>query len=214
MLYWKTVNSDVKKALIALMNAEIFNDFRLVGGTALSLYLGHRISIDIDLFTDAPYGSVDFEAIECFLRKNFLHVDGDFGGNPGVGKSYLIGEDSENLIKLDLYYSMDPFFQNAIEDEGVRMATIEEIIAMKIDVVQRGGRKKDFWDLHELLQKYSLAEMIELHRQRFEWTHDRQLIQNNLTNFSNADNDLDPICLKNKVWVFVKEDFEEAIIGI
>lgn len=39
-------------------------DFRLVGGTALSLQLGHRMSVDIDLFTDAPYRSVDFTAIE------------------------------------------------------------------------------------------------------------------------------------------------------
>jgi predicted nucleotidyltransferase component of viral defense system len=211
MFYWNTVNSLLKDCLLTLMEAEELKDFRLVGGTALSLYLGHRMSVDIDLFTDANYGSVDFNAIEVFLKNTFSHVDGEFGGNPGMGKSYLVGTDADNVIKLDLYYSMDPFFQNAIEEDSVRMATVEEIIAMKIDVVQRGGRKKDFWDLHELLNKYSITQMIDLHRRRFEWTHDEPLIQNNFTDFSSADLDLDPICLKNKEWIFIKEDIEAAV---
>lgn len=82
---------------------------------------------------------------------------------------------------------------------------------MKVDIIQRGGRKKDFWDLHELLGKYSIESMIDLHRQRFEWTHNSQLIFENFTNFESADNDFDPICLKNKEWIFIKEDLIEAI---
>lgn len=52
------------------MVADVFSDFRLVGGTALSLLRGHRMSIDIDLFTDAEYGTINFEAIDLFLREN------------------------------------------------------------------------------------------------------------------------------------------------
>jgi hypothetical protein len=211
MLYWNTVNNLLKDSLLTLMKAEELREFRLVGGTGLSLHLGHRMSVDIDLFTDASYGSVDFDAIESFLKSHFAHVDGEFGGNPGMGKSYLIGTDAENVVKLDLYYTMDPFFQQLVLEDGIRLATIEEIIAMKVDVVQRGGRKKDFWDLHELLSAYNINSMIDLHRQRFEWTHDEALIQYNFTNFADADNDLDPICLKNKQWIFVKEDFADAV---
>jgi hypothetical protein len=90
------------------------------------------------------------------------------------------------------------------------MATVEEIIAMKVDIVQRGGRKKDFWHLHELLAKYSIKQMIALHKQRFEWTHNAPLLLNNFKNFIAADLDFDPICLKTKEWIFIKEDFEEA----
>ncbi len=210
MLYWDTVNDLLKESLVKLMHAEELKDFRLVGGTALSLYLGHRISVDIDLFTDAPYGSVDFDAIEAFLNRSFPHVNGDFGGNPGMGKSYLIGTSPDSVVKLDLYYSMDPFFQDLMEEDGIRMATQEEIIAMKIDVVQRIVRKKDFWDLHELLSKYSINNMITLHRKRFEWTHDKALIRKNFIDFTIADDDLDPICLKNKQWAFIKEDIIDA----
>lgn len=214
MLYWTTVNELLKESLLKLMHAEELKEFRLVGGTALSLYLGHRMSIDIDLFTDAPYCSVDFHAIEEFLKNNFEYVEGEFGGNPGMGKSYFVGTGPDATIKLDIYYSMDPFFQKLIEEDGVRLATMEEIIAMKIDVVQRGGRKKDFWDLHELLLIYPIKEMIALHEKRFEWTHDRVLIERNFTEFTGADEDLDPVCLKRKEWIFIKEDITEIAKGL
>ncbi|TDQ08671.1 nucleotidyl transferase AbiEii/AbiGii toxin family protein [Pedobacter metabolipauper] len=211
MLHWNTVSDELQNALFKLMQAKEFSEFRLVGGTALSLHLGHRISIDIDLFTDAAYRSIDFDAIDNYLNNSFNYVAGDFGGNPGMGKSYLIGKDSDQAIKLDVYYSMDPFFQDATECDGIRVATVEEIIAMKIDVIQRGGRKKDFWDLHELLPRYDVKTMIDLHRQRFEWTHDSKLILENFVNFQSADQDFDPICLLDKEWIFIKEDIELAV---
>lgn len=211
MLYWNTVNDVLKSSLLVLMEAEELKEFRLVGGTALSLHLGHRMSVDIDLFTDTPYGSIDFDSIEIFLKKSFSYFDGTFGGNPGMGKSYMIGSEKNNAVKLDIYYSMDPFFQNLLIKDAIRMATVEEIIAMKVDIVQRGGRKKDFWDLHELLAKYSINDMIELHRQRFEWTHDEALILEHFIRFEHADGDFDPLCLKDKYWEFIKEDIEEAV---
>ena len=211
MLHWNTVNKFLKAILIDLMQAKELKDFRLVGGTALSLYLGHRMSIDIDLFTDAPYRSVNFDGIEKFLLGKYKFVTGDFGGTSGMGKSYLVGHDQDNQIKLDLYYAMDPFFQNYLVRDDIRMATIEEIIAMKVDVILRGGRKKDYWDLHELLGTYTVDQMIDLHRKRFEWTHDREKILTNFQNFSHADLDFDPICLKSKEWIFIKEDFELAL---
>ncbi|WP_017258800.1 nucleotidyl transferase AbiEii/AbiGii toxin family protein [Pedobacter arcticus] len=211
MLYWNTVEILLKETLLALMQAEELSEFRLVGGTAMSLYLGHRMSVDIDLFTDAKYGSINFEEIDKFLQRSFAYVKGDFGGNPGLGKSYLVGKSRDEVVKLDLYYSMDPFFQNPVEEEGVRMASLEEIIAMKVDIIQRGGRKKDFWDLHEMLPRYNISQMLDLHKQRFEWTHDEKLIRENFTNFGEAEDDLTPICLRGKEWAFIKEDFEDAL---
>ncbi|MDP5201780.1 nucleotidyl transferase AbiEii/AbiGii toxin family protein [Flavobacterium sp. DG2-3] len=165
MIHWETVNDLLKESLLQLMKAEEFKDFRLVGGTALSLHRGHRMSIDIDLFTDEDYGSVDFESIEKYLFKNFGYVDPGFGGIVGMGKSFVIGTDKENTIKLDVYYSNDKFIYNPILTNGIRLATVEDIIAMKLDVVLYGGRKKDFWDLHELLPDYTISNMITLHKQ-------------------------------------------------
>ena len=212
MLYYNTVNDLLKNSLITLMNAPIFENFRLVGGTALSLQIGHRESIDIDLFSDADYGSINFDEIEIFLKDTFNYVD-SLNVPPAMGKAYFVGEDEANTIKLDIFYT-DAFIQPFIEVDGIRMATIEEIIAMKVDVIQRFGRKKDFWDLHDLLDSYSIRQMIDLHEQRYPYTHDKDLIIQNFTIFDQADDDLTPICFKGKYWEFIKEDFEELINNI
>ena len=210
MLYYNTINDLLKNSLEILMTSSVFENFRLVGGTALSLQLGHRISVDIDLFSDDSYGSIDFEEIENFLKSNFSYVDGFSDIQPAMGKSYFRGTDKENSVKLDVYYT-DDFIQPAKIIDYIRMATVEEIIAMKVDVVQRGGRKKDFWDLHDLLSNYNIGKMLELHQERYPYSHERELILKNFTDFSFADEDFDPICLKGKYWEFIKEDIEEAV---
>lgn len=58
-LYWNTVAPILESVLQDIINEPLFSSFRLVGGTSLSLQLGHRMSVDIDLFTDAEYGSID-----------------------------------------------------------------------------------------------------------------------------------------------------------
>lgn len=210
MLYYNTVNELLRNTLLTLMKADEFASFRLVGGTALSLHLGHRESIDIDLFSDATYGSIDFDAINQYLYDTFSYVDYLSNVAPAMGRSYTIGNDRNDAVKLDVFYT-DPFIQDVIEDDEIRLATAEEIIAMKIDVIQRGGRKKDFWDLHELLDQYSINQMIDLHELRYPYSHDRALILANLVNFENADNDFAPICFRGKYWEFIKADFEDLV---
>jgi len=209
-MYYNTVNELLKESLRILMASEVFKDFRLVGGTSLSLQIGHRMSIDIDLFSDVPYGNIDFKEIDRFLRSAFAYVDSSDDLEPAMGKSYLVGTDKNNNVKLDIYYT-DTFIRPVLISDEIRLATIEEIIAMKIDVVQRGGRKKDFWDLHECLPNYGISKMLELHEERYPYSHDEDLILKNFTNFISADDDFDPICLYGKYWEFVKEDIEEAV---
>lgn len=209
-MYYNTVNELLKNTLITLMNSPLFTSFRLVGGTALSLQLGHRLSVDIDLFSDAPYGSIDFKAIDEFVEKTFTYHHHFSNLHSAIGKSYIVGTDKDNVVKLDVYYT-DNFIQPSLIVDEIRMATTEEIIAMKIDVVQRIARKKDFYDLHELLSQYKISSMLSLHKQRYPYTHDEKLILHNLTNFELADYDFDPICLRGKYWEFIKEDIFEAL---
>ncbi len=142
-LYYNALPPLLLNVLKSLMAAKEFEVFRLVGGTALSLYRGHRVSVDIDLFSDAPYNSIDFGAIDAFLRNTFSYVDTNEYKVVGPGKSYYIGDSEEDCVKLDLFYT-DKFIQDIILIDGIRLATIEEIIAMKIDIISRGGRKKTF----------------------------------------------------------------------
>ncbi|WP_228378406.1 MULTISPECIES: nucleotidyl transferase AbiEii/AbiGii toxin family protein [Chryseobacterium] len=86
MLYYNTVNDGLKNSLQILMKSDVFENFRLVGGTSLSLQLGHRISVDIDLFTDAEYGSIDFGKIDLFLKNNFAYLDTFSDLEPAMGE--------------------------------------------------------------------------------------------------------------------------------
>jgi hypothetical protein len=192
------------------MQTPLFASFRLIGGTALSLQLGHRISVDIDLFTDAQYGTIDFDAIDQYLKSTFSYVDTPVSGIVGIGVSYFIGNSKIESIKLDLYYT-DTFIQPPHVVDNIRMASMEEIIAMKLDIIQRGGRKKDFWDIHQLLDHYMIPDMIALHKQRYPYNHEPEIIKINLTDFSHADNDFDPVCLHGKHWELIKLDIVDTL---
>lgn len=213
MLHYNTVTPLLQKILNDLMTAKEFEDFRLVGGTALSLHRGHRMSIDIDLFTDADYGTVDFEAIDAFLRENYPYVDTNDFDIIGFGKSYFVGNSEDDAVKLDLFYT-DPFIDEIVEVDNIRLASVEEIIAMKLDVVLRTGRKKDFWDIHELKDDYTIEEMFSLHEKRYPYTHDRKALLQKFTDFEEADDDFEPDCLKGKHWEFIKLDMIDFIEGI
>ena len=209
-LYYDTISTLLLSTLQDLMKTSVFDDFRLVGGTSLSLQLGHRQSVDIDLFTDSMYDSVDFKAIDDYLRKCYSYVDTFETDIVGMGKSYYIGKSKNDCIKLDLFYT-DTYIRPVLEVDGLRLASLEEITAMKIDVVSRSGRKKDFWDIHELMGLYSIENMLHLHEERYPYSHDKQGIIINLTNFENADNDFDPICLRRKYWEIIKLDMIESV---
>ncbi len=204
-LHYNTTDQQLQDILEILMAAKEFDAFRLVGGTALSLLRGHRKSVDIDLFTDAPYDSIDFGAIYTFLCNEFSYVDTIDYKVIGLGKSYFIGNSEEDCVKLDLFYT-DKFIQEIILLDGIRLATVEEIIAMKIEIISRGGRKKDFWDIHELKDDYSIGQMFALHKQRYPYNHDENQIRSNFSNFQIADDDFNPICLKDKHWEIIKLD--------
>lgn len=204
-LYYNTLNPLLLNVLKKLMAAREFDVFRLIGGTALSLYRGHRESADIDLFSDAPYDSINFAAIDTFLHNTYSYVDTTNVSIVGMGKSYFVGRSKNDCVKLDLF-STDRFIQEKVLIKGIRLATVDEIVAMKIDVISSGGRKKDFWDIHELKDEYSYERMIALHKQRYPYTHDENQIKKNFTDFKNADDDFDPVCLKGKHWEIIKLD--------
>lgn len=208
-LHYETVTPSLRRALDKIMAEPLFTPFRLVGGTNLSLRYGHRLSVDIDLFTDAEYKSLDFGIFEEWLKKNFKYYEcSDDSSIVGFGRSYYVGDSADEIIKLDLMYA-DPFLAEPETIDGIRMAAVEDIIAMKMDVVSRGGRKKDFWDLHHLLKDFSVDEMIALHGKRYEWTHNPEELFENLTLFTEADKSEDPVCLLGKDWDNIKLDFIE-----
>jgi len=206
----QTVSDTLWDSLSVLMKMNLLQPFRLVGGTSLSLQLGHRMSVDIDLFTDATYGSIDFDQIDTMLQTTFPIVEMGFGGNNSIGKCYYVGNSPEELVKLDFFYT-DPFVFPVIQAEEIRLAGMAEVAAMKLEVISRGGRKKDFWDLHELMEHFSLTEMVGFYEKRYPYSSSREEVISKITSFDAANDDFDPICLRKKHWELIKLDLEEKV---
>ena len=174
-LYYDTVSTPLLSILRRLMSAEVLNDFRLVGGTALALQRGHRMSVDIDLFTDLDYADMPVADMRNYLEKEFpVHRGTESMDMPANGYHIFLSEGQEPPIKVDFFYT-EPFIFPAIEEDGLRIADQREIAAMKLGVIgNQIYRQKDYWDVHDLLEDYSLSEMIQwaLQRDPYSFTKD------------------------------------------
>lgn len=209
-MYWNTVTPLLQDVLRNTMGSNVFQQFILVGGTSLSLQMGHRESVDIDLFTDADYGTIDFKFIDQFFRNNYSYVATNDGIPVALGSSWYVGETEGKAVKVDLYYT-DPFIRPPKKEEEIRIASIEDVITMKLEVLGNGGRKKDFWDLHALHENYSILEMMELYQERYPYNHTQEELRAAFINFEDADNDFDPVCLLGKHWELIKLDFVQWV---
>jgi hypothetical protein len=133
-----------------------------------------------------------------------------FEGNDSFGKSYIIGENVNSSVKLDVFYT-DEFIRSTNLFNDIRFASLEDIAAMKLEVTGHNGRKKDFWDLHELLDHFTLEQLLACHAERYPSTYSREELISKMTDFSFADTDFDPICLKGKYWELIKLDISEEV---
>lgn len=170
--------------------------------------------MDIDLFSDQTYGTTDFAAIEQVIIEHFAVVDNYADAFPkrkalenNLGLNLYIGSREQDLIKTDILYWDAPFLFAALEEEGIRLASVEEIGVMKLDVISRGGRKKDFWDLVEILSDYSLPHLMQVYEEKYPYNN-LEDVKLGLTDFTTAEEVPDPICLRERTW----EDVKEVII--
>ncbi|WPQ64093.1 nucleotidyl transferase AbiEii/AbiGii toxin family protein [Chitinophaga sancti] len=196
------------------MSLPELSDFRLVGGTALSLLRGHRESVDIDLFCDGPYGEIPFDHILEILKFNFQYVEETspfIGLVNNRGFNLFIGSDEETAIKTDILYWDAPFLFAPIEEEGIRLAAMEDIAAMKLDTISRGGRKKDFWDLSEILETYRFPDLLDVYKKKYPWFEIEDVLKG-LSDFTVADQMPDPICYKEKDWEGIKDEVRRLTV--
>lgn len=214
-LHYQTVSPILMDCLQRLMSHPAFNCFYLVGGTSLALQRGHRISIDIDLFTNIPYGEMNTKEIEAALHELFPYTDRtDELHHTQMVYSMYVGDNKEDCIKLDICYD-DPLIFPLIETNGLRIASEKEIAAMKIQAItQTEQRRKDFWDIHELLESYTLSEMIDWTIERYPWSVTKENVKEAIKRLTQTTDLTEVICLKGKYWEFIIEDLVEEAQSI
>ena len=95
--------------------------------------------------------------------------------------------------------------------DNIRMFSDPDIGAMKIQAILGRGRKKDFWDLFELLQHYSLQEIMDWHREKYPAQMLAISIPNAITYFVDADESEDPVSFKKQTWSQIKKGIQQAV---
>jgi len=201
MLYENTVAPATLGLLKELMQMEVLKPFALVGGTNLSLRLGHRISEDLDIFAIEAYES---EAIIQPLTALFPSEINIIEQRAHTVLAYVRG------VKVDFVLHRYPYLQPVEILDGIRFASVPDIVAMKLNAITRRGAKKDYFDLAELLDYHPLPEMLRFFTDKYN-TKDIGFVVRSLVYFEEADRSTDPIILKKTSWKQVKEKIEKAV---
>ena len=174
--------------------------FVLVGDTALALQIGHRKSVDLDLFTISGF---DPDVLLTDLLPTFFPTL--------LQKSSLSIICSIEGIKVDFIHFRYPFIRPVRLEEGLRMLTLEDITAMKLDAISGRGSKKDFFDIFYLLQYFTLDEMFGFYLEKYPHQTTFHVLRS-LAYFKDAENDPDPMVMDPSVtWYQVKSGITIAI---
>ena len=202
MLQTQTVVPDLLELLKEIMNEELFSDFNLVGGTSLALQMGHRNSIDIDLFGNSEINT------DLFIDK--LKSFGEVVITQST-KNILITKINE--IKVDFVNYKYPLLTDCLVVENIRMLSTKDIAAMKLNAIAGRGSKKDFIDLFFLLDEFSLEDMFSFYTQKY---NDGSIfmVQKSLAYFEDADIQLQPIMFKDFNWEICKQKIIEEVLKL
>ncbi len=201
-MFVNTVQSELMTVLLSLMRDPYLIRFYLVGGTSLALRLGHRRSVDIDLFTHE-----DFDA------NRFAEVLRDHHGlkNISVEENTVRGILMHG-IKLDLIAHKYPLIAS-IDDEygGIRMAGLADVAAMKLNAIANRGCKKDFWDYAYLLERFSAKQMLGFFEKKYRMA-DVWHVEKSLLYFDDAESDPSPVDYSGQSWERIKKKIRKCLV--
>lgn len=199
MLLYQSIEAKTLELLNKLMQIEAFAPLRLVGGTSLALQIGHRISVDIDLF-----GTLAIDEYE--LSKTLK----DIGSITLLNQTQNIHIYLIDGIKVDIVNYPYPWLETPMVENNIRLASKKDIAAMKIAAITNRGSKKDFIDIAFLLNEYTLKQIIEFYTSKFSDASEILALKS-LTYFDDAENEENPKMLIHYDWNNIKKDIAESV---
>lgn len=157
MLHTETVARSTLELLKMLESESVMSNFNLAGGTSLALYLGHRISVDLVLFTPESF---DAGKLEIFLRDKYGFRT-DF-----MEKNTLKG--TIDGVKIDCITHSYGYLEKPYTESDIRLYSMEDIVAMKLSAIDdNGSRLKDFIDIAFLSTRFPFNSMLRLYERKF-----------------------------------------------
>ena len=193
-MYNQAITESASAVLGKIAASPGIKNFYLAGGTALAIQLGHRESIDFDLFSQNNFSNDGIKKTLAALGK--LEVTSESEGTiNGILDS----------IKVSFFhYNYDLLFP-FVGFQNVLLADERDIAAMKISAISSRGSKKDFIDIYFLLEKYSIEELMSIFEKKYENIKYNKLhILKSLIYFEDADNEPMPKMLKPVEWESIK----------
>lgn len=209
MLQYTTIVPATLELLKLLMRNDILKDFALAGGTAIALQIGHRISVDLDLFSQSDFDTSDilqelqqhFQVDIAQQKRNTLNINVEHPRGTG------------NWTKVDLLKYPYPLLLPLVEVDSIRLFSTDDIIPMKLSAIANRGAKKDFFDIYFLLKQHSLPEMLKLFSWKFPNINQFHLLKS-LTYFNDAEEETNPIILDKTTWQQVKDTIQTEVTSI
>lgn len=198
MLHLETVKPETLELLKRIQARGFMSQTRLVGGTALALQLGHRTSVDLDFFGSwQPLEALEDELAQCgqlvkqdsTSRLQFFDIDG---------------------VKVDCVTYDYPWLEGPIEEDGIRLASLKDIGALKINAITNRGSRKDFVDIAFLLDIYSLEEIFGWYLAKY-GNVNPALALRSLVYFIDAEEHPMPRMLLPFSWESAKERIKSAV---
>jgi hypothetical protein len=197
------ISPETFKLIQELQQIPELKNFHLVGGTSLALQIGHRNSIDIDLYTNESFSC---EKIIDSVSSVFKFEVSNFQKNMVMG--FI------NQVKTDFVLHQYPYINNPIFEEGISYLSMQDISAMKINAISRSGKRlKDFIDIYYLLEHFSIAEMVGFFCEKYPNTNSLIAVKS-LNCFDDIDETIDPPMLKSPLsFDKIKDRIKEALLN-
>ncbi|MFT4155876.1 nucleotidyl transferase AbiEii/AbiGii toxin family protein [Parafilimonas sp.] len=191
MLYLNTIDPALYKVLQDLCRLHELSNFVLVGGTSLSLQIGHRKSDDLDFFTDRSFDI--FEVKNAILQYNpgIILLDEK---KHGFSCSLPLHGNPADMRKLDLYNWAVKFIRPVKQEGGVRLASLEDIAAFKLDAICHRKEKKDYVDIAILSGKFSFGQMLDFYKEKFPM-NDKRIVLSQILDIDGWENSVEPVML-------------------
>jgi predicted nucleotidyltransferase component of viral defense system len=199
MLHYEAIDNISLALLRQLLSIPYFSNLYLAGGTSLALQIGHRKSDDLDLF-----GIIDTDDITLSQTLSSLGTIQLIKRTPNI-HIFII-----NGIKVDIVNYNYPWIDAFVSEDQLRLAGKKDIAAMKLAAITGRGSRKDFIDLHFLLQEFNLREMLSFYSKKY-IEGSTFLVLKSLTYFDDAETDPQPFMLKKADWKQIKRSIINSV---
>lgn len=199
-MFTKTLFPDTLRAIQLVSGLPETKKAYLAGGTTLALQIGHRISVDLDFFTQYEFNEAELSAKLAYIPE-FVQ--------DGTAKWTVWGKIGRT--KFSLFYYKYPLLEKTVLFEGIQLASLADIAAMKIHAIEGRGTRRDFVDVYFLSKKYSLKQMLDFYQEKYTVLEDHLYsILRSLDYFEDAEQEHQmPQMLTEVSWEEVKEYFEK-----